>query len=89
MDQAFHIVAIRVARAYKTIARVAAAVLANLHPLELVAHEYAQMYADVHIIRGRGVQVTATFRTRLRLQHRQASLVKWGESLLLLAYRDE
>jgi len=81
MDQAFHIVAIRVARAYRTVARVAAAVLANLPPLELVAHEYAQMYADVRIIRGRGVQVTATIRTRLRLQHRQASLVKWGEML--------
>lgn len=81
MDQAFHIVAIRAARAYRTISRVAAAVLANLPPLELVAREYAQMYKDIHIIRERGVQVTTTIRARLRLRHRQESLIAWGEML--------
>lgn len=81
MEQAFHTVAIRVARAYRTVSRAAAAVLANLPPLELVAREYAQMYVDVHIIRGRGVRVTTAIRTRLRSRHRQTSLVEWKEML--------
>lgn len=81
MDKAFHIVAIRAARAYRTVSRVAAAILANLPPLELVAREYAQMYADVRIIRERGVQVTKTIRARLRVKHRQVTLTEWKEML--------
>jgi len=81
MDQAFHIVAMRVARAYKTVSRQAVAVLANLPPLELVAREYAQMYEDTQIIRRRGVQVTAKIKARLKTRHRQATVRAWKDAL--------
>lgn len=87
MEQAFHVVAIRVARAYRTVSRPAAALLANLPPLELVAREYAQMYEDVRMIRERGVQATTSIRARLRTQHRHVSLVEW--KVMLAVHEDQ
>lgn len=81
MEKAFHVITIRVARAYKTISRPAAAILANLPPLELVAKEYAKMYEEVKEIRRRGVKVSASIRARLRTQHRQATISEWKSML--------
>lgn len=81
LNRAFHVVAIRAARAYRTVSQISAAVLANLPPLELVAREYACMYRDVRAIRARGVQVTVSLKARLRERYRQETLAVWGEIL--------
>lgn len=81
MEQAFHIVAVRITRAYRTVSRPAIAVLANLPPLELVAREYAQMYEEIRIIKGRGIHATANMRARLRIRHRQTTVAEWKEML--------
>lgn len=81
MKRAFHPVAVRLARAYRTVSRTAAAVLASLPPLELTAREYARMYEDIRIIKGRGVDPTAAIRKRLRRKYRQATLAEWKRIL--------
>lgn len=77
MEQAFHVIALRTARAYRTVSRPAAAVLASLVPLELVAREYAEMYEATRSLRQQGVKVSASIKARLREQYRSASVHAW------------
>lgn len=66
----FRPIAVRAAQAYKTVSCTAPSVLASIPPLELIAREYAEAYRAVRSLRERGVVVTVTIRTKIRLQLR-------------------
>lgn len=82
MARALHPMALRVARAYRTVARGAALALAGLPPLVLIAEEHAKAYKAVRDARSRGVEVTGAGRKRLMLRLRNLTLDRWKEFLL-------
>lgn len=69
--------AIRTARAYRTVSYDAATVLAGIPPIECVAQEHANMYRAISAIRDRGLQVTKTAQNRLRQHFRRKTICEW------------
>lgn len=81
MNRTFRTVALRTARAYRTVLHAAATVLAGLPPMTLIANEQTEMYRMVKNIRQNGVCVTPTMRNRLRLHLREGTIRKWKQEL--------
>lgn len=81
MKKTLRPMAVRAARAYRTVSHDAATVLAGLPPMECVAREYADMYTAMHALRTRGIKMTQTLQARLRLHHRQKTIQQWKDAL--------
>ncbi|XP_070530005.1 uncharacterized protein [Cardiocondyla obscurior] len=81
LEAAFHQVAIRTARAYRTVARPAAALLAGLPPVDITAAEYHRVYKDLQILKSRGITPTAGMKKRLRRRHRVITVGQWKDRL--------
>jgi len=74
-------VALRTARAYRTVSHATATVLAGVPSLELAAKMYAKMYREVRGLRERGVQVTPRHRRTIKDQARRNMILEWQRSL--------
>ncbi|XP_024890241.1 uncharacterized protein LOC112466409 [Temnothorax curvispinosus] len=80
------IIATRAARAYRTIAHVAATTLAGIPPAHLLAGSYAEVYEGVSLVRERLGVVIPSARRALKLQTRQTFLQRWKDWALQQEY---
>lgn len=81
MRRAHRIVALRAARAYRTVGYAAATVLAGVLPLELMGQTHAEMYRRVKVFRERGAQLTTGARAVIRRQARHSLVIRWQRYL--------
>ncbi|XP_070530002.1 uncharacterized protein [Cardiocondyla obscurior] len=81
LESAFHPVAVGASRAYRTVSRAAAAVLAGIIPADLLALEYARTFRRLRAIRENRGTVTPAARSRVRLEHRADTVVQWSRRL--------
>lgn len=82
MNKASRPVALRLARAYRTVAQAAIMVLAGLPPLRHVAMGYEKMYKAIKIMQQKGVQMTNNLQARLRADCRKRITQNWKEELM-------
>lgn len=82
-------IVLRAARAYRTVAYAAAAVIAGSSPLELLAQGQAVMYWRIRELRGRGMMVGPTAKEAFRRQVADSVLVDWQRQLAGPVYEDQ
>lgn len=80
------ILALRIARAYRTVAQTAAAVLVGVPPLELLAASRAKVYRQTRELRQRRVVITLCIKDRIKCQTGHIA-VQWQGKLLASEYQ--
>lgn len=85
MAAALHPMALRMARAYRTVSRGAALTLAGSPPMALIATEYAKMFNALRAVRQRGLETTGAVRSRIRIHFRRQTLEIWQRDLAVEA----
>ncbi|KMQ90523.1 reverse transcriptase [Lasius niger] len=81
LHQIYRRMAIRVARAYRTVSHTAATILAGMPPMELYAQMYAEIYRRTRELRELGMVLTKETKAALRLQARRRMMEGWNEHL--------
>lgn len=81
MTSALHPMTLRIARAYRTVSRGAAQILAGSPPLFLIAKEHERTFVMIRRRQQRGIGTTDAIRSRIRIQSRQRTIVDWQEDL--------
>lgn len=79
--RALHPMAIRTVRAYRTVSRGVASVLAGLPPVVHVAKEYAAIFKAIREARNREMEITNTGKSRLRLHFQRRTIENWKQEL--------
>ncbi|XP_024872446.1 uncharacterized protein LOC112455007 [Temnothorax curvispinosus] len=81
MRRVQRLVAIWVARAYRTTSHAAASTLASLPPMELLADKHAYVFRRTRELQRRNVEISARVKKAIRQEAATALLAKWEEYL--------
>ncbi|XP_071578285.1 uncharacterized protein [Temnothorax nylanderi] len=81
MAAAQKVIAIRAARAYRTVSHVGATILAEVPPIELLAKSYAETYEAVGRIRAEQGEVPPKARRELKLRAKETLFREWKQWL--------
>lgn len=81
MTLALHPMILRIIKAYRTVSKGVASVMAGCPPLYLIAKEHERTFVVLQDKRRRGIRTTEIIRSRIRFQSKQQTIVEWRRDL--------